>query len=140
MEDQAIVDSYKANGRKPTLEKFNLTDPKLYAILKKGGVKLKGRKAAAGNEQANARRRARYKARRGHEKRTGRGGKGRLTTPPRASYKPRRGSLKGGAADALVYLLKARDRLLMRLGGTYTDTGATLGLISLAIEALGGEL
>lgn len=66
-------------------------------------------------------------------------GKAAKRAAPKRSRKPLRGRSPGAAIDALTYLGHARARLLR--AATQGDTGAasTLGLVSLAIEALGGD-
>lgn len=63
-------------------------------------------------------------------------------TAPRGSRKPVRGRIPGGASDALIYLGHARSKLLkaaIAAGTIEVGTGSVLGLIALAIEALGGD-
>jgi hypothetical protein len=138
---QAIVESYKTNGRGPTLHDFKgLTDSHLYAVLHKAGVRLRGQRRVS-RAARNKRRRELYRKALGKANaRTRRGGKGPQRPQGRAPYKPRRQASNGGAADALVYLGKARERLIASVeGAQITDCAAALGLVALAIEALGGE-
>jgi hypothetical protein len=127
-----IATKYLRKGRKATLAKYQLSDPQLYSILHAQGVKLRG-KAGVKNATTQPKPRSadpkpgRYR------------GKGRKSAAPRASYKAAGRHERGGVGDALVYLDKAKERLISRLGGTYEDTGATLGLVCLAIDALIGR-
>ena len=127
---RGIATFYKGNGRQPTLQKYpGLGDSVLYPILHAAGVRLSG----GSHKPKSKGRRADSKPKRGV-------GKGSRRAAPAAPYKPRRDRSGGAVGDALVYLDKARGRLLRSLGGDPDATGAALGLVSLAIESLRGEI
>jgi hypothetical protein len=128
-----IIASYKSEGRQPTLKEFKLTDSQLYTLLHREGVRL----STAGKRVKSHRTHA--KARRADSRATRGVGKGSENARRRASYKARREAREGGGRDALVYLGKAAERLVSSYGAGYREAGAILGLVSLAIEALGGE-
>lgn len=120
--DKRVITCYKKHGRKETLKRYGLTDSQLYTLLHRSGVRL-----------LTASHRTHGKARRAAKLKTRGGSKGRKSAAPRASYKPLGTARAGGLADALVYLGQARERA--GSAGLY----AIAGLVSLAIEALGGE-
>jgi hypothetical protein len=126
-----IATKYLRKGRKATLAKYQLSDPQLYSILHAQGVKLRGK---AGVKHATTQPKPRSA-----DPKPGRyRGKGRKSAAPRASYKAAGRHEKGGVGDALVYLEKAEERLIRSLTVGGIDSGAVLGLVSLAMEALKG--
>jgi hypothetical protein len=128
-----IVIKYQRKGRKATLEKYGLTDPQLYAILHAQGARLRGRGGGNKNGRKHPKPHGTYSRKVPYR------GSAPKKAAPRASYKPAGRQKNGGATDALVYLGKARERLIRSLATTGEDSGAILGLVALAIEALSGE-
>ena len=109
--DQKIIAMYKAEGRQPTKKEFKLSDSRLYALLGRHKVRLKnGTMSTSHTREHKADPKPRAKRR----------------TPP------------NHIRDALVYLGKAQDRAMDQANDGVEDALLILGLIALAIEALGG--
>jgi len=130
-----IISCYQKNGRKETLKRFKISDPKLYGILHTAGIPLrKGSPTKA--------RRGPYKRARPVQKPTRYPSSASPSkdAPTAPNSGLRGGSRLHGVADAIVYLKKVEDRLVKAISDPASfEVGPTLGLISLAIEALTGK-
>jgi hypothetical protein len=115
-----IILCYQKKGRQGVIKRFGLSDGSLYSILRGEGISAK---APPRKTKPKARRQAR---------------KGVGTGVPGAARSKASRSAIAGASDALTYLEHAKKRLEASLG-VYRGAGAVLGLVCLAVEALGGE-
>lgn len=116
--DAQVISYYKKHGCQKTQKHFGFKGPgKLYPLLHANGIKLNTRKRQA-------------KARTAAQSKTGRGVPGGAGSRHSAGRKP-------VLSDALTYLAHARTRLEASVLAGDRSAGPTLGLVCLALEALG---
>ena len=127
-EERRVVLYYRKHKPSDTERYFKIHSSVLYRILRDAGEPLR----RASNRTHDKPPRADSSVTRG-------GSKGSIKGAPRGPYKGSRASRTGAARDALTYLGHARERLVRAAIAGETGAAATLGLVGLAIEALGGE-